>query len=215
MARHILIRGFAAVGAFALVAVLAVTAFAQAAPLRVVQGSDGTLYLVQGGNEWTLVPDQITDADPAALNLSGEIDGTVPAQFLASAPPPAAAPAPAPAAPAAVDKLVGNYKVMYGAQSVVGIDGSGGGYTVTAKGPLHWKAPGVADTPICDIPDGTVIATFNWVQAENKYSGQHGNWDRNCQFVQWGTMILQLNGTLLSGTYNSPFGPAPVAFSPA
>src|SRR3981081_806666 len=113
MARHILFRGFAAVVAFAFVGVLAVTAVAQTAPVRIVQGSDGTLYLVQAGNSWTLVPDQISDADLAALNLSGEVDGTIPAQLLASAPPQAAAPAPAPAAPAPapaapveVDKLV-------------------------------------------------------------------------------------------------------------
>ena len=62
MASHIVLRGFAAVGAFALVAVLAVTAVAQTAPVRVVQGGDGTLYLVQAGNSWTLVPDQISDA---------------------------------------------------------------------------------------------------------------------------------------------------------
>src|ERR1700694_222076 len=153
MASQIVLRGFAAVGAFALVAALAaVTAIAQTAPVRVVQGSDGTLYLVQAGNSWTLVPDQISDADLAALNLSGEVDGTVPAQLLASAPPQVAAPAPPPAAPApappvVVDKLVRNYNVIYGAQSAVSIAGGDGGYTVTAKGPLHWKGPGRAAGP--------------------------------------------------------------------
>jgi hypothetical protein len=221
MARHILFRGFAAVGAFALVAVLAVTAVAQTAPVRVVQGSDGTLYLVQAGNSWTLVPDQISDADLAALNLSGEVDGTLPAQLLASAPPLAAAPAPpaaapAPAAPVVVDKLVRNYNVIYGAQSVVSINGSDGGYTVTAKGPLHYKVPGsAAGTPTCDLADGTIIATFS-VQSGTSYYGQHGNWDKTCQFVQWGNMALQLNGTLLTGSYYMITGNGtPVSFSPA
>jgi hypothetical protein len=220
MARHIAFRGFAAVGAFALAAVLAVTAVAQTAPVRVVQGSDGTLYLVQAGNSWTLVPDQISDADLAALNLSGEVAGTVPTQLLASAPPQVAAPAqpaaaPAPAAPVEVDKLVRNYNVNYGAQSVVSITGSGGGYTVTAKGPLHWKVPGsAAGTPICDLADGTIIATFSLISG-TQYQGQHGGWDKSCQFVQWGQVDLNLKGTLLTGNSFS-LGPAfAVSFSPA
>jgi hypothetical protein len=222
MARHIVFRGLAAVGAFALVAVLALTAVAQTAPMRVVQGSDGTLYLVQAGNSWTLVPDQISDADLAALNLSGEVDGTVPAQLLASAPPPVAAPAPppaapAPAAPVVVDKLVRNYNVIYGAQSVVSIAGGDGGYTVTAKGPLHWKVPGsAAGTPNCDLADGTIIATFSLAPGyTDVYSGQHGNWDKTCQFVAWGPMNLQLKGTLLTGNYGYLSGSIAASFSPA
>ena len=224
MARHIVFRGFAAVGAFALVAALAVTAFAQAAPLRVVQGSDGTLYLVQANNSWTLVPDQISDSDLAKLNLSGEVDGTVPAQLLASAPPAAApappAAAPAPAAPAGADKVVGNYNVNYGAQSAVTITGSGGGYTVTAKGPLHWKVPqstpqgAAAGNATCDLPDGTVIATFS-LASGTSYVGQQGNWDKSCQFLQWGRLDLQLNGALLTGNYAYIAYEIPISFSPA
>jgi hypothetical protein len=223
MARHIVFRGFAAVGAFALVAVLAVTAVAQTAPVRVVQSSDGTLYLVQAGNSWTLVPDQISDSDLAALTLNGEVDGTIPSQLLASAPPQAAAPAapaaaPAPAPPAVVDKLVRNYNVIYGAQSVVSINGGDGGYTVTAKGPLHWKVPAYAPagTPNCDLPDGTIIATFSLMQGyTDAYSGQHGNWDKSCQFVGWGPMNLQLKGTLLTGNYGYLGGAIAASFSPA
>ena len=216
MATHIVIRGFAAMGTLVLVAVLAVTAVAQVAPVRVVQGSDGTLYLVQAGKSWTLVPDQISDADLAALNLSGEVDGTVPVQLLASAPAQAAAPAPAAPAPAApADKLVGNYNVNYGAQSVVNITGSGGGYTVTAKGPLHWKVPGSpAGTGTCDLPDGTIIATFSLISG-TQYQGQHGSWDKSCQFVQWGQVDLNLKGTLLTGNYFPSSGATPVSFSPA
>jgi hypothetical protein len=85
--------------------VFASSAGAQPAPVpvRVIQGSDGTLYVVQGSNSWTLVPDQATDSDVAALNPSGEIDGSFPNQlFVVQAPavPPAAAPAPAPPAAA-------------------------------------------------------------------------------------------------------------------
>ena len=221
MASKIFVRGLAAVGAFVLVAAVATTAVAQSAPLRVVQGSDGTLYLVQAGNSWTLVPDSMSDSDLSGLTPSGEVDGTIPAQLVASTPPPAAAPAPPPAAPAPAapvvsDPLVGNYKVIYGAQSVVSIDGSGGGYTVTAKGPLHWKVPqgAPAGTPNCDLPDGTIIATFS-LTAGITYQGQHGNWDKSCQFLGWGQMQIQLKGTLLSGNYAYTGTGIPVSFSPA
>jgi hypothetical protein len=55
---------------------------AQPAPPQVVQTSDGTLYLVQNGSAWTLVPNQIDDADLSRLNQSGELDGTIPDQFF-------------------------------------------------------------------------------------------------------------------------------------
>jgi hypothetical protein len=52
---------------------------AQPSPLSVVQGSDGTLYLVPGGgNAWTIVPNPISDADLASLTPSGELDGAIP-----------------------------------------------------------------------------------------------------------------------------------------
>jgi hypothetical protein len=100
-----MVRGFAALGTFALITVFASSAVAQPAPVpvRVIQGSDGTMYLVQGSNSWTLVPDQVSDSDVGALNPSGEIDGTLPNDlFIVQAPaaPPATAPAPPVAAPA-------------------------------------------------------------------------------------------------------------------
>jgi len=76
--------------------------------LQVVQGSDGTFHIAQGSNVWTLVPNQISDADLAALTQVGEVDGTISAPGLAptqpaeaSAPPadtatPAQQPAPTP-----------------------------------------------------------------------------------------------------------------------
>jgi hypothetical protein len=86
----------------------------------------------------------------------------VTAQFLASAPPIAA---PAPAEPAVIDKLVGNYNVNYGAQSVVTNAGLSDGYTVTAKGLLHWKLPN-SPTASCNLPDGTVIAKFSLLSGQ-------------------------------------------------
>src|SRR5579859_3935220 len=204
MARKMIVGGLAAIAGFALVAVLAITAFAQSTPVRVVQGSDGALYLVQGGNAWTLVPDHISDSDIGGLTPNGQVNGAIQPLVLASAPPQPAAPRPA------VDKLVRNYNVIYGAQSVVSISGGDGGYTVTASGPLHWKVPGsAAGTGTCDLPDGTVIATF--AISGTQYVGHHGIWDASCQFVTWGSMVLNLNGSLLSGNY---IGGGPVSFSP-
>lgn len=161
--------------------------------------------------------------DQAGLIPSGEVDGTIPAQLVASLAPQVAAPAPPPpaaAAPAVADKLVGNYNVNYEAQSQVTITGEDGGYTVTAKGPLHWKVPvnTPPGTPTCDLPDETVVATFSAQpnQPTFPYGGQHGTWDKTCQFLGWATLELQLKGTLLTGIYNWPTGGQPaVTFSPA
>jgi hypothetical protein len=95
-------RGLAVISACALVAVLAGTAVAQPAPIRVVQGTDGTLYLVQGGNAWPFVPDLIDDPDLAALNLGMEVDGTIPATLFGRPTTPAPVP-PAPQAQIRVD----------------------------------------------------------------------------------------------------------------
>ena len=71
MPSQIFFRGLGAIGVFVLVAAVAVTALAQAAPVRVVQGSDGTLYLAQEGKSWTLVPDPISDSELATLTSRG------------------------------------------------------------------------------------------------------------------------------------------------
>jgi len=75
--RRVVVRGIASLGALALVAALAVSAAAQPAPVRVVQSSDGTLFVVQSASAWTLVPDPISDTDLAGLTPAGEIDGTL------------------------------------------------------------------------------------------------------------------------------------------
>lgn len=55
---------------------------AQTSPVQVVQSSDGTLYLAQGPDAWTIVPDPISDDDLAALVPSGDLSGAIPAPFL-------------------------------------------------------------------------------------------------------------------------------------
>jgi hypothetical protein len=147
------VRGFAAFVTSALVAVSASSAFAQPTPVpvRVIQGSDGTLYVVQGNGSWTLVPDQASDSDVAALNPGGEIDGTLPPQlFVVEAPaaqpaaaqpaaapaPPAAAPAPAAPAPAAAP-VTGN----------ADLTGKAGNDFLTATA----IAPGASITSVVDI----------------------------------------------------------------
>jgi hypothetical protein len=115
MSKSVALRGLSMLGAFAMAAALRVTALAQPAQPRIVQSSDGTLYLVQGGSAWPLVPDQIGDDALAALNVGGEVDGIIPANLLnvaapeaapqavpAEAAPPVQAAPPAPALPATV-----------------------------------------------------------------------------------------------------------------
>jgi branched-chain amino acid transport system substrate-binding protein len=61
-----------------------VTTTAQPAPVQVIQSSDGTVYLAQGTNAWTMVPNAISDAELAGLTPSGELDGAIPAPFLSA-----------------------------------------------------------------------------------------------------------------------------------
>jgi len=90
---RVVIRGISGLAMLAIAATLAISAAAQPAPVpvRVVQGSDGTMYVVQGGKSWTLVPGQISDSDVAALNPGGEIDEVLPNDLFIQ--PPAASPA--------------------------------------------------------------------------------------------------------------------------
>lgn len=72
------------VGVIALAMVFAAGAQAQSILWRVVQGSDGTLYLLTGGLRFTLQPDAISDDDLAQIPDGGVI-------LSAAATPPAAA----------------------------------------------------------------------------------------------------------------------------
>ena len=94
--RFVLVGCLTLLGSGALAAALSVTAVAQPALPRVVQTSDGSLYVVRGANAWPLVPDQIDDAELGTLTLGAEVDGTLPASVLT-----AAAPVPVPEAPPA------------------------------------------------------------------------------------------------------------------
>jgi hypothetical protein len=51
-------------------------------PLQVMLSGDGTLYVVQAGDAWLLVPDQIGDADLAALTIVRELTGPISATDL-------------------------------------------------------------------------------------------------------------------------------------
>jgi hypothetical protein len=99
MASKILVRGLGVLGAFALIAAVPVTALAQGAPLRIVRAGNGTLYLVQEGKSWTLVPDRISDSELATLTPRGRFNGAIPAQFQVAAQAVTSAPVPPAAAP--------------------------------------------------------------------------------------------------------------------
>lgn len=96
MNHRMILRCLGVLGAAALAAVLTLPATAQPTQLRVVQSSDGTLYLVQGGNAWPLVPDQIDDSELAGLNVGSEVTGALPIGLLSSNEPATSAPVAAP-----------------------------------------------------------------------------------------------------------------------
>jgi plastocyanin len=91
-----------------------------------------------------------------------------------------------------IDPILGDWTVTYGAPAVVTISGSSGSYSVTAKTPVRVTGSS------CDLPKGTLIATFSG--SGPSYSGQHGLWyTSNCSFAYWTSMSLTLNGNVLSG----------------
>jgi hypothetical protein len=102
-------------------------------------------------------------------------------------------------ASAAPDPIVGDWNVTYGAPATVTMTLSGGVYTETAKTPV--RVTGAS----CDIPAGTVIATFKQ-SGVGSYTGKHGMWSTaNCAFGNWtdttfslssdgNTMIANLHG---------------------
>lgn len=127
--------------------VIAVTALAQTSSLGVVQTSNGSLYLVQGNNAWLLVPNQISDSDFAALNLSGEIDGTIPSQFLTAAPTSTPVPS-SPPTPAGPTLTTG--------QIPFGQTWQGQNVTLTAKGPVYGN-----DGDCCHVYPGVDFSAEN------------------------------------------------------
>lgn len=92
------------------------------------------------------------------------------------------------------DPIVGDWNVTYGAPATVTMSQSGAEYTETAKTPV--RVTGAS----CDIPAGTVIATFKQTGA-GKYSGKHGLWSTsNCAFGNWteATFTLSSDGNTLT-----------------
>ena len=84
------------------------------------------------------------------------------------------------------DPIVGNWTVTYGALATVTMTLSGGVYTETAKSKV--RVVGAS----CDLPAGTIIATFAQT-GTGTYVGQHGLWYTNdCAFAYWTSVSLKL-----------------------
>ena len=177
MRNRLVFRGFAGFGALVCVAVLTATATAQPAPVQVVQGSDGTLYVVQGSNSWTLVPDQISDADVATLSPSGEIDGILPSELLivqaptapqAPAPATAQQPAPAPAPPPPPPPVPAPPAPVPGPPQVT-VQSPNEGQNVSAKGGQSFTISGSATDPTAG-PGGIDVVDV-WIFGERNTNG--------------------------------------------
>lgn len=83
--------------------------------------------------------------------------------------------------------IVGDWRITYGAPAVVTIARSPAGYTMTAKTPVRVTGGS------CDLPPGTLIATFA-AEGRGSYTGQHGLWIRsNCTFYQQTTVTVTLH----------------------
>src|SRR3954451_4818286 len=98
-------------------------------------------------------------------------------------------------ASAATDPVAGSWNVTYGAPAVVTMTLANGVYTETASTPV--RVVGAA----CDLPAGTVIATFS-ASGPLTYVGQHVLWSvANCSFAFFTPITLTLSAdgaTLLS-----------------
>jgi hypothetical protein len=104
-----------------------------------------------------------------------------------------------------IDPILGDWNVTYGAPAVVTISSAGAAYTVTAKSPVRVTGGS------CDLPPGTVIATFSG--SGKSYSGRHGLWQMaDCSFGQWTALILTLSGNTLNGVFPD-FGSHTVQFT--
>jgi hypothetical protein len=104
-------------------------------------------------------------------------------------------------ADASPDPIIGDWNVMYGAPATVTMTLAGGVYTETANTPVRVVGSG------CDLPPGTVIATFTQT-GPSTYAGQHGIWFIiNCAFQRWQGMTLSLNsdGNTLTA-FAGPYG---------
>jgi uncharacterized protein (DUF2147 family) len=92
------------------------------------------------------------------------------------------------------DPIVGDWNVKYGAPATVTMTLAGGVYSETAKTPVRVTGG------TCDLPTGTVIATFRQT-GPSTYAGQHGLWATGtCTFAKWTDTTFNLNsdGTKLT-----------------
>jgi hypothetical protein len=113
-----------------------------------------------------VIPLVLIAAALSAVLLSGSADA-------------AAAPTP--------DPIIGDWNVKYGAPATVTMTLGGSVYTETAKTPVRVTGGS------CDLPAGTVIATFSQT-GPGTYAGQHGLWfTNNCSFSNWTDTTFSLN----------------------
>lgn len=83
--------------------------------------------------------------------------------------------------------IVGDWRVTYGAPAVVTIARSQTGYTMVAKTPVR------VVTSTCDLPPGTLIATFA-ADGADSFAGQHGLWNiSDCTLAQQTTVTFTLH----------------------
>jgi len=98
-------------------------------------------------------------------------------------------------ASAAADPIAGSWNVTYGNPAVVTMTLANGVFTETAATPV--RVVGAA----CDLPAGTVIATFS-ATGPLTYVGQHGLWNvADCSFAFFTpiTLTLSADGATLLG----------------
>jgi hypothetical protein len=194
-----MLRGFAAFGTLAVIATFTSAAVAQPAPVpvRLVQGSDGALYVVQGSSSWTVVPDQIGDEEVAALSPTGEIDGTFPSElFVVQAPPVVA---PVPAGPATNPPAGSSAPAWQGATEMWATDW--GQLTITYGGKGSWLQGGsTGEITSSKYDPASRVVTFTYYQTWNKQEGE-------------ATLTIALGGQGFNGTWqqrtlgtSAPFG---------
>jgi hypothetical protein len=91
------------------------------------------------------------------------------------------------APPPTPSPIIGTWNVTYGAPTTVTMTEAGVVYTETAKSPVRVTGSS------CDLPIGTVIATFTQT-GPGTYAGQHGMWlVSNCSFNSWAPMTANLS----------------------
>jgi hypothetical protein len=125
---------------------------------QIVQASEGSLYVVEGGNTWTLVPDQISESDLGVLNDGGELNGEIPADLLNQSTPPAQTGAPVPIQPVATPTGIPPSSTVAQSCSAPSIAGS-----VDLTGKVANRPPGTL------IAVGATISSMLDLDAAHRY----------------------------------------------